>query len=131
MYHLAKELEGGRDQGWKIQELMMGQEHGIFPGCCLQVSRKVDALPGIVSRCENKGENALPETKEQGINSQVPNRLSFCMSWSKVCQVLNQSLAEGMGIHGQSMPSPGVYTFSMICLGSWGEVATLKNSGFT
>ena len=31
----------------------MGQERGIFPGCCLQVSRKVDALPGIVSRCEN------------------------------------------------------------------------------
>ena len=28
------------------------------------------------------GENALPETKEQGINSQVPNRLSVCMSWS-------------------------------------------------
>ena len=53
MYHLAKELEVGRDQGWKIQELTMGQEHGIFPGCCLQVSRKVDALPGIVSRCEN------------------------------------------------------------------------------
>lgn len=36
-----------------------------------------------------------------------------------------------MGVHGQNMPSPGVDPLSMICLGSWGEVATLKNSRFT
>ena len=50
---------------------MIGQACEIFPGCCLQVSRKVDAL----SRCENNQmKNALPEAKEQGINFSSPQQ---------------------------------------------------------